>query len=466
MMRRDGGFTIVEVLVAALVLTLAVIAMIGALDASRVLTTVGERHTLMAHRAQRELERVAALPYAQVAMTAAPSPSTDRQNPNYYVAAGPPATFQWDRNTASTAEPFAIDSAGAFTPSTEAAAQPCPAATNPCKWTDGLQSGYVYDFVTWHYDSVCNNGSVCPAQNDYKRVTVVVTLTGASHPSMPALVSTLVSDTHAQPAGYVANGVQNPLQAPSTQCQNAQGVQAPCANALPGNAQTWFLHDTDATTSTARQAITGDHPTHPVLAPTDPLCSTAGIGCPKPDLMGPTPPPTPTTPPAIPPPKNYSNEITGVTYAGGKLLHRDTACATAPSTTDNTKGAVWVSNQLTANTVLTGDGGMTLHTQTANGVSATVALCIAIYDYPPNILNLVQAPPVQLGVVAYTSAQAPTAPTPLSFSFNFLGTGVTKTVLTGHRIGVRVWVAASAASDAALIYDHPKYASALQLNTQ
>jgi hypothetical protein len=125
-----------------------------------------------------------------------------------------------------------------------------------------------------------------------------------------------------------------------------------------------------------------------------------------------------------------------------------------------------VTNQLAANTVLTGDGGMTLYTQTANSVAATVTLCVAIYDYPPNILNLLQVPPVKLGVVAYTTTETPTAPTPISFNFNFLGAGVTKTVVAGDRIGVRVWIAASAATDAALIFDHPKFASALQLNTQ
>ena len=164
MMMREDGFSIVEVLVAALVLSVGVIAMIATFDASRRLTGVAERQTLMVHRAEREFERVAALPFTQVAMTATPAHSADPQNPNYYVTTATPATFQWDRNSAGTAEPFAVDPAGTFTPTTEASAQPCPAATNPCKWSDGLQSGYVYDFITWHYDSVCNGGSVCPAQ--------------------------------------------------------------------------------------------------------------------------------------------------------------------------------------------------------------------------------------------------------------------------------------------------------------
>jgi hypothetical protein len=463
-MRSEDGFTIIEVLVAATVLLVGVLGMIAAMDASRRLTQVAERHTLMVHRAEREIERVEALPFAQVGMTAAPSHSTGAANPRYYVVAATPATFQWDRNAPGTTEPFVVDPAGAFTPTTESAAQPCPAATNPCSWTDGAQSGYVYDFVTWHYDSVCNAGAVCPAQNDYKRVTVVVTLTGAAHPSLPALVSSVVADTHAQPAGYVANGVQNPLQAPSTQCLNQVGVLVSCANALPGTPQTWFLYDTNATVSTTRQPIVGDHPTHPTLAPiTGLLCNVlVTTGCPRPDLMGPTPPPSP----GPPTPNNLSNEVTGVVYAGGRLLHRDTDCANPPSTTDNTKGAVWVTNQLSTNTVLTGDGGMTVYTQTANSFAATVTLCVAIYNYPPSILNLLQLPPLRLGVVAYTSVVTPTVPTPLSFTFNFLGAGVTKTMVAGDRIGVRVWIAASAATDAAIIYDDPKFASVLQLNTQ
>ena len=48
--------------------------------------------------------------------------------------------------------------------------------------------GNVYDFVTWAADPTCSQtstpGSTCPTTDDYKRVTVVVTLNGASQPTI------------------------------------------------------------------------------------------------------------------------------------------------------------------------------------------------------------------------------------------------------------------------------------------
>ena len=53
--------------------------------------------------------------------------------------------------------------------------------------------------------------------------------------------------------------------------------------------------------------------------------------------------------------------------------------------------------------------------------------------------NLVTAPPTRLGVVAYTVAQWPTTPTPISFSFDFL----TGSTVDGRRPADRIGVCAS-----------------------
>ena len=64
-------------------------------------------------------------------------------------------------------------------------------------WTDGHLSGYVYDFVTWHTDGHC--GTLCPGEKNYKRLTVVVTVTvpGATHPVTPVRVSVFIADPNA-----------------------------------------------------------------------------------------------------------------------------------------------------------------------------------------------------------------------------------------------------------------------------
>ena len=52
----------------------------------------------------------------------------------------------------------------------------------------------------------------------------------------------------------------------------------------------------------------------------------------------------------------------------------------------------------------------------------------------------------------------------MAFNFDFRTSDVT--VPAGHRIGVRVWPANTSGADLALVYDHPSYPTAVQLNSQ
>ncbi len=69
--RGEQGFTLIEVLMAALLLVVGILTTLQALDSSRRLTLVAERQTSVAHRAQVELERVKSLPYSQIGLTGA-----------------------------------------------------------------------------------------------------------------------------------------------------------------------------------------------------------------------------------------------------------------------------------------------------------------------------------------------------------------------------------------------------------
>ena len=434
---------LVELLIGLVVLVVGVLGVASALLSSGTVTLIAERGTSIAQRAQSELERLEALSYNSLELNATPTPApTDPTSPDYYVAAGPPATFQWDQRSTSPqpAEPLAVDTTNGLVPGT------------PVAWSDGRLSGYVYDFVTWHTDGGCGSG--CPA---YKRVIVEVTLTGAKEPRRPALFSTIVIDPNAAPTG--ATG-PNPLQNQWTSCQS-NGVSEPCSNGLgTGAPTTWFLYDTPA--NTVYSAPAGNHPTHATIAATGTCSGSTTSGCPIPDLIGSTGSTGSTATPLY----DYSSEQTSDTFTGGRILKPDVGCSSAPSTTDNTHGELWVSAPLTANTTFTGDGGMSIYTQTANSASTGVTLCVAVYDVPSSIANLVSSPPTELGGVAYTASPWPTVLSPLSFHFDFLAIGATATIASGHRLGIRVWVASSGGNDLALAYDNPSYSSQIELNTQ
>jgi prepilin-type N-terminal cleavage/methylation domain-containing protein len=454
-MRRQHGFTMIELLVAILIIAVGILATFGVLFSSQHLTLAAEHQTSLAHRAQRELEHLQSLPYDQLAMAAAPTHSTDPANPDYYVSG---TSFQYDRKDATKTE--ALVTGGSI-------------SAGPTSTTDGGQTYNVYDFVTWATDPNC--GPNCPSSQNYKRITVMVTLTGAAHPSKPALVSTIVVKPDAAPAGATKDSQQSPLGDSGTTCQvgtNSSGnpIYGSCTNGIDGTPIDYYLYDTSSQ-NTTRQPISGDHTTHNTIAPvTGVVCSVTFVpGCQEPNLTGTTPPPSSTIPPCY----KYSTNVTGDTYQCGQILKQDVSCSSTPSWStgyDENKGDFWVTNSLGSSTVLNGSGGATLYMQSATGVAVNATICLGIFVAPSTILGLASTPPVEAGAVALANVNVPSAPTPISFNFSGAfgtsgGQNNAYTFAAGKRIGIRVWVAASA-GDVALVYDHPSFASVVQVNAQ
>ncbi len=173
---------LVEVLAAVLVLTVGIIGLIGAFDSARKLTLLSERRTSMAHRAQLEIERLQAIPYSELLMSSTPTHSAETANPDYYVKEGSPTEYQYGA-VSTEAELLAVAKSGECTSfvktecgviSTSPTGRECSQKVGACEWKDGLISGNVYDFVTWHTDKSC--GAKCPTKENYKRLTVVVTV--------------------------------------------------------------------------------------------------------------------------------------------------------------------------------------------------------------------------------------------------------------------------------------------------
>lgn len=191
----------IEVLAAVLVLTVGLVGLIGAFDSARKLTLLSERRTSTAHRAQLEIERLEATPYSSLLMSATPAHSTETTNPDYYVKGGSPPEYQYGAES-TEAETLAIASSECATLktscgviSTQPTGRECSKYIGACEWKDGLLTGNVYDFVTWHTDKNC--GAKCPTKENYKRLTVVVTVNvpSGTHAVAPVRVSTLIAES-------------------------------------------------------------------------------------------------------------------------------------------------------------------------------------------------------------------------------------------------------------------------------
>ncbi len=447
----EGGFTLIEVVFAAAIAGVGLLGTVVTFDASRNLVSLSERKEAAVHRGEREIERILSMNYEQVGLSTAPVSSGDPVDPAYYVTSGTSPTYRWSQREGAPpphTEYLAIDPAG------EVSSAPEP-------WTDGRLRGRIQRFVTWVNDAQCPE-TLCEGGGDYKRVTVAVSFDQPNGPAKPILLSTLIADPDAKPVGPVVDGAENPLSSPTTSCLDERGSRVECAQGVGGLTRTWFLYDTPAPAG-AREPILADHATHPTVAPSGACGPSGSSGCPVPDLMGEVPPPV-TDPPQ--PLFRYSSELAPPGYTAGRVLRRDVDCAEEPSATDNTKGQMWVTAPLPEATALTGGGGLSLHAHALSETRADTTFCLAFYDVPRSIDNLVENRPVEIGRSSYRVESLATTAGVVSFTFAFRGDRGDATLTADRRIGLRVWIAASSGSDAAVLYDHPTHPSSLQLNAR
>lgn len=206
--RSERGIGLIEVLIAAFVITVGALALIGGFTSARKLTLLSERRTAMAHRAQLELERLQTYPYSELAMISKPAHSAEKTNPDYYVNYTPAAKctttepcLAWNTLAAGEEEPLVLASkevdcaakeeAGCGLLAASPTGRDCSKYVGACEWKEGLVEGYAYDFVTWHNDGKC--GLKCGEKN-YKRLTVIVTakVSAGNHEPAALRVTTLI----------------------------------------------------------------------------------------------------------------------------------------------------------------------------------------------------------------------------------------------------------------------------------
>lgn len=507
----EGGLTLVEVMVAVLVLTVGILALVSSFGAAQRLTLNAERRASLTHRAQREIERLEAVSYNELAMTSAPAHSSEESNPDFYVDYHSPVKcneavvngvkggcYAWNSEAVAEEEPLVIAEATTGKACSEEEVVGCgEVSPTPTAWSDGNVSGEVYAFVTWQTDGssakpYCGEG--CPTENDYKRLTVVVTVNVAasSHQVAPVKASTLIANPSAAAGEGTAN---NPLTSPGTTCGGEL-----CTKAISVNATSWYLHDSPADAVEEKPtAPTGSHATHPTVFPEKPTsCEGSNhSGCPKPDLMDETPPTATTlydystdqdalgSTVALTSSGACAGELRSSICYGGRALPKNAECNESepggpnPSAS-NAANEMWVSKPLASATTLTTAGGMVLYTQTVGGLKPLEhgeTLCIAIYEVPKNIEDLWLEPattPTLIAYTHYTPAIWPTSLKQLRFTFELAFVATEHTIAEHDRIGLRVWTSAASTYGLTLAYDTAGdaeteiagYPAILQLDTQ
>ena len=305
---REEGFTIVEVLIAALILVAGAIATFGVLASATVDNQRAKATQVALDKAQQEMEKLRSLSDEELALTAAPAHSSEEANPSYRVNGG---KFALKRASVPTEYKEMVVNGGVRYPSETI--EDGVVSTGPTSFTSGDVSGKVYRYIVWRNDTSCAS-ETCPGEQDYKQIIVAVKLNPKANGGSPG--------------GYVevqSNFVDPEHSAADNPIPGAEGVVT---------AQQFFLSDTpcSSTGSTSRQEISGDHSLHNTLGNCASGSQTGTTkGAPDTLLTGPPPDPTPedvTTPLAYDYSSDYENAPTPETAKGIQLRRQESAGCT------------------------------------------------------------------------------------------------------------------------------------------
>lgn len=454
---REDGFTLVEVLVAAVILAVGVLAALEVLIGSARSNFRAEQVQVATEQAQAELEKVRALDYGAIALTAVPGP-TSAQGPGGRLSAS------CEAEGVSTNGCFAVSSEGTGSAplvveggSLEQGGTVTGAAIppGPTQFQSGDVEGTIHRYVVWQNDSRCSD-SQCPGTQDIKRVVIVVELDST---------------------GAAGQRPYREIQSDFIDPEAGQDVEPTPTPPQETTAQQFFLSDVSCDADDRPQpASYADHPVH----------NTTGR-CADGPKTGTTPGAAdllalssldPAAPDSI---FDYSTDIEPIAGddSGLQLRRRtETGCVAMPSgPTAYEQVHYWVSPPVPGGTefVLEGDATLRFWSRITNGVAASAKLCAVLFVRDEGVgggfvdRRIGDADNFGLGYFSLSEESWPTEASETTLEMNLQPPdGDTNVrVLPGQRLGLALMVEkASTSTDLLQIdYDHPTFKSRLEVTT-
>ncbi len=454
--RGEAGFTIVEVLVAILIVSIGAMTTFTLLTAATRNAQRAEGSQVALEYAEQELELLRSMEDKDLALETAPPPAVNSYEPNYRVRNG---EFALSRQPLGTYRDLVVYKdplyGGGYV--TGKGVKP-----GPTKFTSGDVSGWVYRYVVWRTDEKCSETN-CPGKQDYKQIIVAVRLDTPSN--------------QAGHRGYVE--VQSNFVSPT---DNKENDPLPDANGNVITAQQFFLTDTPCSPSgfTARQEPSTNHLLHNTLGTCESGLQTGTTkGAPDALVLGSPPDPEPDDI-NLPARYDYSNDsyldTTPDAGIGVQIRKDDTnGCHYTPTGITNPESQVhrWVTDPMAASFVLNGTVTLEVFTQAINKTqSAAGKLCIYLFKR-----HEVGVPPVatdtmltnSLGATPYwTYFESPAWTTELKakiLTMNF--SGAPYTIPAGDRLGVAFSVERkdTGGDGLSFMYDHPQAPTRIEVDT-
>jgi hypothetical protein len=467
----DRGMTLVEVVIAALVLVLIGLAVLGLGSAASRNTYRAEQGQVLVNRVQAELEHIRQLPFPEVALTGLPTHSTDPANPNSRVSG---TQFGLSRD-GTNPQPLLYN--GGVTP-TGATVSGGSIDPGPTPFVSGDVHGKIYRYVV--APGAPANCASCTA-DDVRRVIVAVTLDDTASGGTRAYQE-------------IQSDVANP--------EKRSVDSLPCSGGCGGDKQiaTFWLTDTPCN-QTSRQALAGEHLTHNTRG-SCPNGMQTGNTAGAPDLMVDEGPPesdagtgnlydyaTDVEPAVNPGDSDIGLDIakpatqTGCLLSAPPLGKLDLP-ALNTDTNKQTRYHIWVSNPLNDafKQLDTADASLQLWSKTINGASYSGKVCIWIFKRV-TALNLlgqqvtVDVPAINLDPplvnathFEFARASWPTTWTELGIPMHFIWASNALTgmnIIDQPRLGIAIQVERTGTGAAGLefMYDHPNFESRLEFQS-
>lgn len=448
-MRKEDGFTLIEVLIAAMILVMGSFAAFGMLRAATLNTQRAKATQVALNRAQQELEVLRGIPDEQLALTATPQPSTNPKSPGYRVnsAAG---TFALSRSPLGNYGTLVENGDKLYGTNTEISTG--IVSPGPTSFTSGSVSGRIYRYIVWRNDTSCPEAT-CPGPEDYKQVVVAVRIDKAAN--------------QASEQGYVE--VQSTFINPK---DNAKNDPIPGGNGVT-TAQQFFLSDSRCSSSGAavRGEVTESHTLHNTLG----TCASTDGTTPDALVLGAPPDPSPEDP-TQPLEYDYSTDYPlGVVTAAAKgiQLRRDdsSGCHNVPTGTAVPQWQVhrWVTDPMTSELQMSERVTLVIKTRAINETGYTGALCIYLFDRTENGTEYKDAYLLnkQTGTAGWrwspSASQWPREWFEIQVPMLFNGPYPLK---VGHRLGLALSVDGKTGADAvSLMYDHPSFRARIEVET-
>jgi prepilin-type N-terminal cleavage/methylation domain-containing protein len=435
--RREEGFTLIEILIAVTLMSVGVAATMRVFGAAGRTTVRAQQQQVAVQQAQAEVDRLAALPYDELALTSAPPSSSDPQNPGYKVSGS---------NFAVRSD---LTEALVLTPGAGATAKVDPGPDDFAVGTGGGTTvGALHRYVTWR-DENCPL-LLCEGQQNTKRLIVAVTLVplpGTAARS-PVWVSTLVVDPDTAP--------------PGTQAPPGGGP----GGGDPVTADSFYLYDTPCGQG-ARQPQTGSHSTRDTASTGSDAEDNSTCEHPdpdhQPDLMGGSAPPGNIDTPVY----EYSADLAGDYLGGLAMVNAGSTCehsytaeeAQDPQGPSKWSVHAWSTGAMPQQYQLDGQVTISLFTSMLGGTSGSGRLCATLLDRA--VTGGVPADRV-LGSAMYDLGSWPGSMRRVTFTFNLSQADV---VVAGNRMVLALHLREESAHDVAFLYDHPLYPSLLEVAT-